>query len=219
MGPVLQVDGAHAHRRARYVQLRQNGQPPANPPLAVKVPVVLLRQADRLGPFDGPAGEDGVAVETLGVLSVHQLDELQAERRVHPQPLRQLQSGVLSAGADAAVVQLIGQNHIEGPDRRAGFQKIPQLLQAHAPLHIEHQHPQGLRGPRRERSQIVHLRLGKLGNLPHDLRLGGFFQQRPQALPLLVGQSLHRDSPPSASLADRTAGRSVPKFRLFIFVL
>ena len=88
VGAVFQMDGAHAHALAVHVQLCQDGEAAADTALTVKVPVVLLRQTDHLGLLDGPAGEDSVAVEALGVLAVHQFDEFQAEDVVHTQALR-----------------------------------------------------------------------------------------------------------------------------------
>ena len=130
-------------------------------------------------------------MEALGVRAVHQFHELQAEYRVHPQPLCQFQGGVFAPRADAAVVQLVGEDYVKGPDRRAVLQEVPQLIQEYAPFHVEHQHAQGLRGLSRGRGQVVDFRLGKWGNHGHDLRLGGVVQQGPQTLPLLVGQSFH----------------------------
>lgn len=46
MGAVFQMDGYSAHRLTANVQLRVDRQPAADALLTVKVPVVLLRQAD-----------------------------------------------------------------------------------------------------------------------------------------------------------------------------
>ena len=195
MGAVLQVDGAHANALTVHVQLRQNGQTTADAALAVKVPVVLLRQADHLRLLDGPAGENGVAVEALGVLTVHQLDEFQAEHVVHTQTLRQFLGRILLAGADAAVVQFVGQDDIVGFGLRAGFQEVAQLRQMDAAFHVEHQNAQGVRRFRRDGGDVVDLGLRELRDHGHDFCLGGAVQQRTQALPIFIGKSVHMDPP------------------------
>ena len=126
-------------------------------------------------------------MEALGVLPIHQLDELQAVGVVPAEPLRQLPRGVPAARADAAIIQLIGQHHIQGPDARAVLKKVAQLLQVDAPLHIEHQQAQLLRHLRRGRHRCADLRLRKL-------RL--VVQQRTQALALRIGDTLHSVLPP-----------------------
>ena len=135
-------------------------------------------------------------MEALGVLAVHQFDEFQAEDVVHTQALRQLLRGVLLAGTDAAVVQLVGKNDVVGLRLRAILQEVAQLRQVHAPLHVEYQEAQGVRRFRGSGGNIVDLRLGELGDTGHDLGLGCMVQQRAQALPFLVGKSLHGGIPP-----------------------
>ena len=196
MGAVLQVDGGHAQRPTAHIQLRQHRASPANPALAVEVPVVLLRQPHGPRPPDGPAGEHRISVEALGVLPIHQLDELQAVGVVPAEPLRQIPSGVPAAGADAAIIQLIGQHHIQGPDARAVLKKVAQLLQVDAPLHIEHQQAQLLRHLRRGRHRCADLRLRKLGDHGHHRLLRLVVQQRTQALALRIGDTLHSVLPP-----------------------
>ena len=185
------MDGSHAHAPAVHIQLRQDGQTATDAALSVKVPVVLLRQPDHLCVLDGPAGENGVAVEALGVLPVHQFDELQAEHVVHAQVLRQFFCGIPLTGADAAVVQLVGQDHVVGPDLRAGFQEVAQLRQVYAPLHIEHQDTQGVLCLFGCSGDVVNLRLRELGDHGHDLLLRGMVQQRTQALAFIIGKSVH----------------------------
>lgn len=84
VGAVFQVDGYHAKGPAADIQLCVYRQPPADAPLAVKVPIVLLRQTDNARPLDGPAGEYGISVEALFILVVYQLDELQSPGVVQP---------------------------------------------------------------------------------------------------------------------------------------
>ena len=183
MGAVLQVDGAHTDAPTVHIQLRQNGQTAADAALAVKVPVVLLRQADHLRLLDGPAGENGVAVEALGVLTVHQLDEFQAEHVVHTQTLRQFLGRILLA------------DDIVGFGLRAGFQEVAQLRQMDAAFHVEHQNAQGVRRFRRDGGDVVDLGLRELRDHGHDFCLGGAVQQRTQALPIFIGKSVHMDPP------------------------
>ena len=199
VGPVFQVDGHGPQGPPAHIQLREHCQPPADAPLAVKVPVVLLRQSDDPRPADGPAGKHGVSVEALLILIVYQLDELQTPGVVQAEGRRQLPGGVFVAGPGAAVVQLVGQDQVEGPDIRAVSQKILNLLQVDTPLHVEHQHPQGFRRRLRRGHEVVGLRLPKLGDHGHDLLLGPGVQQRPQGLALLQWNSSH-DIPSCASL-------------------
>ena len=135
-------------------------------------------------------------MEALGVLAVYQLDEFQAEDVVHAQALRQLLRGVLLAGTDTAVVQLVGEDDVIGLRLRAILQEVAQLRQVYAPLHVEYQQAQGVRRLCGGGGDIVDLRLGELGDAGHDLGLGCMVQQRAQALPFLVGKSLHGGIPP-----------------------
>ena len=171
MGAVFQVDGHSAHRLSAYVQLRKDGQPSADALLAVEVPVILLGQADHTGAADGPAGENSVAMEALGVFIIHQLDEFKAPGVVQTKRLCQFTGGVLVAGAGAAVIQLVGQDHVKGLNIRAIPQKFLNFRQVHAPFHVEHQDAQGLRDLCGRRDKVISLRLGKLGDHGHDLRL------------------------------------------------
>ena len=150
-------------------------------------------------------------MEALGVLPIHQLDELQAVGVVPAEPLRQLPSGVPAARADAAIIQLIGQHHIQGPDARAVLKKVAQLLQVDAPLHIEHQQAQLLRHLRRGRHRCADLRLRKLGDHGHHRLLRLVVQQRTQALALRIGDTLHKCP---SSLCSGGAGGADHQLRL-----
>ena len=191
MGSVLQVDGHGPQGLSAYVQLRVHRKTAADAPLPVEVPIVLLRKADHPRPSDGPPGEHGVAVEALLVALIHQLDELQAPGVVEAEGFGQLPGSVFVAGAEAAVVQLVGQDQVEGLDGRAVPEEFPDLLQVDAPLHVEHQHTQPVRDLRRGGHEVVGLRLGKLRDHGHDLRLALLVQQRAQGIPVRKRQSVH----------------------------
>ena len=121
-------------------------------------------------------------MEALFILVVHQLNELQPPGVIQSKGLRQLPGGVFVPGPGAAVVQLVGENQIEGLNVRTVPEKFLNFRQVDAPLHIEHQHTQSLWDGLRRRNEIVGLRLPELGDLGHDLFLGALFQKRPQRL-------------------------------------
>ena len=191
MGAVFQMDGYSAHRLTANVQLRVDRQPAADALLTVKVPVVLLRQADHACPADRPAGKDCVAVEAFCIFVVYQFDKLQAPGIVQTKCLRQLSGGVLVAGTGAAVVQLVGEDHIKRLNIRAVPEKFLNFRQVDAPLHIEHQDAQGLWNLCGRRNKIVGFCLRELGDHGHDLCLRSGVQQSAQTLALFKRNPLH----------------------------
>ena len=144
-------------------------------------------------------------MEALFIALIHQLDKFQSPGIVEAEGLGQLPGGIFVAGAEAPVVQLVGQYQIERLDIRTVPEKFPDLLQMDAPLHVEHQHAQLLRHRFRRRDQIVGLRPEKLRDLGHDRLLALGIQQCAQGVSLSKGKSVHESSP--SFLTSIFAGR------------
>ena len=130
-------------------------------------------------------------MEALGVFIIHQLDEFKAPGVVQTKRLCQFTGGVLVAGTGAAVVQLVGEDHIKRLNIRAVPEKFLNFRQVDAPLHIEHQDAQGLWNLCGRRNKIVGFCLRELGDHGHDLCLRSGVQQSAQTLALFKRNPLH----------------------------
>ena len=188
---VLQMDADRADFSAADVERADNGNARADALLTVIVPVVLLGHVNDLRPADRPAREQGVAVETLVVVRVDQLDELQTVSIVHADGLGDLIRHVAVARADCAVIELVRVDDVNVLEVRTHVEEVDGLVQRLTAFDVEHDMAQHLGHLSRCLNQIVHLALLVLRNFIHYLELTERRYQIAEGDTVFIGHSFH----------------------------
>ena len=188
---VLQMNADRADLASADVERADDGDTRTDALLTVVVPVVLLGHMNDLRPADGPAGEQGVAVEALVVLGIYQLDELQTVGIVHADGLGDLIRHVAVARADRAVIQLVGVDDVHVFEVGAHIEKVDGFVKRLAAFDVEHDMAQHLGHLSRCLDQIVHLALLVLRDFIHYLELTERRDQIAEGDTVFIGHSFH----------------------------
>ena len=188
---VLQMDADRADFPAADVERADDGDTCADALLAVVVPVVLLGHMDDLRPADGPAGEQGVAVEALVVLGIYQLDKLQTVGIVHADGLGDLIRHVTVARADRAVIQLVGVDDVHVFEVGTHIEKVDSFVKRLAALDVEYNVAQRFGHLGGRLHEVVHLALLILRDFFHDLELAECRDEITEFDAFFVGQGFH----------------------------
>ena len=188
---VLQMNADRADLAAADVDRADDGDTCADALLAVVVPVVLLGHMDDLRPADGPAGEQGVAVEALVVLGIYQLDKLQTVGVIHADGFRDFVGNVAVARADRAVIQLVGVDDVHVFEVGTHIEKVDGFVKRLAALDVEYYVAQRFGHLGGRIHEVVHLALLILRDFFHDLELAECRDEITEFDAFFVGQGFH----------------------------
>ena len=146
---------------------------------------------DNLRPADGPAGEQGVAVEALVVLGIYQLDKLQTVGVIHADGFRDFVGNVAVARADRAVIQLVGVDDVHVFEVGTHIEKINGFVKRLAALDVEYNVAQRFGHLGGRLHEVVHLALLILRDFFHDLELAERRDEITEFDAFFVGQGFH----------------------------
>ena len=170
-GAVFKVQTDRADVRSGDVELAEHRHARADALLLIEVPVIALRQIERVRLHDRPARKERVALVALLIARVHKLDELERVGILIPEPLGKRAGRVDVAAALRAVVELVSKQDIGILQRFAGSEKVRNLRDPVPVLHVEHRSADRFRRFALLNGQKTGLRTVKLRNTAHDAEL------------------------------------------------
>ena len=130
-------------------------------------------------------------METLVVVRVDQLDELQTVSIVHADGLGDLIRHVAVARANRAVIELVRVDDVNVLEVRTHVEEVDGLVQRLTAFDVEHDMAQHLGHLSRCLDQIVHLALLVLRNFIHYLELTERRYQIAEGDTVFIGHSFH----------------------------